>query len=59
MMITLMYLAANPMERDYYLTGLFWLYFLVNRESLAKLQAEYGVKRMLAPIVKPIIYRAR
>jgi len=40
-MITFMYIGANPMERDFYAMGLFWLYFLGDEERIRKLIAQY------------------
>jgi hypothetical protein len=47
-MIVTMYLGANPMERDYFITALFWMYFFVSKEDLAKLQENYNRKKTKA-----------
>lgn len=35
--IILLYIAANPMERDYYAMGLFWGFFIINKKDIEKL----------------------
>jgi hypothetical protein len=40
-LIVTMYLGANPMERDYFLTAVFWMYFFVRKEDLVALQKAY------------------
>ncbi len=35
--IMCMYIAANSMERDYYAMSLFWLYFIVSEEAVARM----------------------
>lgn len=41
-LILLMYIAANPMERDYFAMGLFWLYFLVSYDDVENLIRHYS-----------------
>ena len=40
-LITFMYIAANPMERDFYAMGLFWLLFLARPERMAEVIEQY------------------
>lgn len=37
MLIMIMYISANPMERDYFAMGIFWLYFLVSERDVQRL----------------------
>ena len=43
--IVTMYLGANPMERDYFITSLFWMFFFVSKEQLKNLQDEYELRK--------------
>jgi hypothetical protein len=36
-LILFMYIAANSMERDYFALTLFWLYFIVPRNAIARM----------------------
>ena len=44
-LIVTMYLGANPMERDYFLTAVFWMYFFVQKEDLVALQKAYQTRK--------------
>jgi hypothetical protein len=44
-LIVTMYLGANPMERDYFVTAMFWMYFFVSGEQLEALQDAYARMR--------------
>lgn len=39
--IVTMYLGANPMERDYFISAFFWMYFFVSKEQLQAFQQNY------------------
>lgn len=41
-LIVTMYLGANPMERDYFITAFFWMYFFVSEDQLKALQESYA-----------------
>jgi len=43
-LIIFMYIAANPMERDYFIMPLFWLYFLVNQDDIKSLIEKYQLR---------------
>jgi len=45
--IILMYITANPMERDYSAMSLFWLYFLTNEEDIRRLIKNYDKQKLL------------
>jgi hypothetical protein len=44
-LILAMYLGANPMERDYFLSAIFWMYFFVSKEDLSNLQNWFLLKK--------------
>ena len=45
-LIMLMYISANPMERDYYAMAIFWLYFLVNDEDVQQLIGRWNAQEV-------------
>ncbi len=40
--IVLMYISANPMERDYFAMALFWLYFMFSSDEVTRLVQSWG-----------------
>lgn len=48
--IVLLYIAANSMERDYIAMGIFWLYFIVSYEDIAKLVDSYNQEQPLSAL---------
>ncbi len=53
-LIVTMYLGANPMERDYFITALFWMYFFVGKEDLVALQNAYQSRKKVKEQQVPV-----